>query len=192
MRIRNVVALSSTMMIATWTVAMASTPLTPQINDAEKTGSLSHEQATQLRHEDEKISDKEVKLKEKHGSLSAKDEDGLQKERLTLGKKMNKVMSMKEDNTGKNLGDGRTESPTPQVQSERKADVNLTADIRRKLMHDKGLSEEAKNVKVVSINGTVTLRGPVKSSDEKQRIFAAAQECAGGGKVLNELEVNPK
>lgn len=59
-------------------------------------------------------------------------------------------------------------------------------------MKDKSLSTYAHNVKVISQNGMVTLKGPVKSEEEKQAIEAKAAQIAGADKVTNQLEVAPK
>lgn len=62
-------------------------------------------------------------------------------------------------------------------------------NIRRDLVKDKSLSTYAHNVKVVAIGGKVTLRGPVKSDDEKKAIEEHATKHAGAGNVTNELTV---
>ena len=70
-----------------------------------------------------------------------------------------------------------------------KADVNTTRRIRRALVADRSLSKSGKNVQVVTVNGTVTLKGPVKSDREKMVIQEKAQRIAGASKVDNELNV---
>jgi osmotically-inducible protein OsmY len=60
------------------------------------------------------------------------------------------------------------------------------------VVKDKSLSTYAHNVKVISQNGMVTLKGPVKSEEEKQAIEAKAAQIAGADKVTNQLEVAPK
>ena len=59
-------------------------------------------------------------------------------------------------------------------------------------MKDKSLSTYAHNVKIISQNGNVTLKGPVRSEDEKRAIEAKAAEVAGGNNVTNELEIKPQ
>ena len=59
-------------------------------------------------------------------------------------------------------------------------------------MQDKSLSTYAHNVKIISRNGTVTLKGPVRSENEKQAIEAKADDVAGKDKVVNELTVAPE
>ena len=59
-------------------------------------------------------------------------------------------------------------------------------------MKDKSLSTYAHNVKIISQNGMVTLKGPVRSEEEKKSIEAKANQVAGEGKVTSELDVKPK
>jgi osmotically-inducible protein OsmY len=66
----------------------------------------------------------------------------------------------------------------------------LTQKIRKAVMADKSLSTYAHNVKIVSQRGMVTLRGPVRSDDEKKSIFGKAAEAAGGpDKVSDQMSV---
>jgi hyperosmotically inducible periplasmic protein len=78
---------------------------------------------------------------------------------------------------------------TADQQKENRSDRELTRDIRRAIVKDKSLSTDAHNVKVVAANGMVTLKGPVRSDDEKQAIEAKAAEVAGQDKVKSELHV---
>ena len=93
------------------------------------------------------------------------------------------------DNTGRNVRDRSGAALTPGDQSERPADRRLTQQIRKAIMADKSLSMTAKNVKVITVNGTVTLRGPVQSLREKEAIEAKAHQRAGATNVENQLEV---
>ena len=70
-----------------------------------------------------------------------------------------------------------------------KSDVELTRRIRRAVVKDPSLSVMAHNVKIVSANGSVTLRGPVKTEAEKDAIGSKAQAIAGADRVNNEIEV---
>lgn len=96
---------------------------------------------------------------------------------------------MAPDNTGRNVRDRSGDTLTPGDQSENQADLTLTREIRRGLMADKSLSTDAKNVKVITINGVVTLRGPVNTEKEKSTIEAKAQSIAGTSNVDSQLEV---
>jgi hyperosmotically inducible protein len=96
------------------------------------------------------------------------------------------------DNTKMNQGDRDSNSTTAEQQKDNISDRQLTQHVRQALMQDKSLSTYAHNVKVVSQNGTVTLKGPVRSDDEKQAIEAKAAEVAGKDKVVNEITVVPE
>jgi osmotically-inducible protein OsmY len=95
------------------------------------------------------------------------------------------------DNTGRNVRD-RGDTVTSGDQSESKADVATTAKIRQAVVADDSLSTSAHNVKIITANGAVTLRGPVKSDEERKKIAEMAEQVAGAGKVRNYLEVAPK
>jgi hyperosmotically inducible protein len=93
------------------------------------------------------------------------------------------------DNTRKNERDRSGETMTSGDQSNSPEDVKITADIRRAVVGDNSLSMTAKNVKIITANGTVTLRGPVKNDAEKTKIAELAQSAAGNAKIDNQLEV---
>ena len=93
------------------------------------------------------------------------------------------------DNTGPNVRDRGGETKTPGDQSENEADRTITQNIRQALTGDDSLSTNAKNVKIITNDGTVTLRGPVKSEKEKTEIEAKAKQVAGVKRVDNQLEV---
>jgi hyperosmotically inducible periplasmic protein len=95
------------------------------------------------------------------------------------------------DNTKVNQRDRNQNEPTADQQKDNTNDRQLTAQIRRAIVKDKSLSTTAHNVKIISQNGAVTLKGPVKSEEEKQAIESKATEIAGSGKVNNELQVAP-
>jgi len=92
------------------------------------------------------------------------------------------------DNTGINRRDLGTENKTPLSQSESASDVAITAEIRRAVMAET-LSVNASNCKIMTVNGVVTLRGPVASIAERDLIQAKATAVAGVKSVVNELEV---
>src|SRR3954471_14029402 len=101
----------------------------------------------------------------------------------------NKNADKPADNTGKNARDKSSDALTPGSQSNSKEDIDITRKIRRAIVKKDGLSTTAKNVKVITAGGKVTLRGPVKSSDEKDQIAAIAKEVEGVASVDNQLEV---
>lgn len=96
------------------------------------------------------------------------------------------------DNTKVNKRDRSAHEPTADQQKESASDRDLARQIRKALTDDKSLSTYARNVKVIVQNGQVTLKGPVRSDDEKQKIESAATSIAGAGKVTDQLEVAPK
>jgi len=93
------------------------------------------------------------------------------------------------DNTGRNKADREEASRTPLNQSNSSADIDITATIRRAVMDDSTLSTNAKNCKIITEKGVVTLRGPVGSQAEKDAIGAKARAAAGVTSVDNQLEV---
>lgn len=92
------------------------------------------------------------------------------------------------DNTRVNERD-RGPSTTPLDQGNNDTDLKITQKIRQAVMGDGGLSFTAKNVKIITNKGTVVLRGPVKSDDERARIDSAAKTVAGSSNVINEIEI---
>ena len=71
-------------------------------------------------------------------------------------------------------------------------DLAISRDIRRAIVADKSLSTYAHNVKVISENGSVTLKGPVRSEEERKAVVAKAVEVAGRDHVANELTIAPR
>jgi hyperosmotically inducible periplasmic protein len=95
------------------------------------------------------------------------------------------------DNTKMNQADRSNDRPTADQQKDNPSDRELTQHVRQAIMEDKSLSTYAHNVKIISQNGVVTLKGPVRSDDERRAIEAKANEVAGKDKVVNELTVVP-
>ncbi len=91
--------------------------------------------------------------------------------------------------SGRNVRDRNEANKTAGDQSENEADRTITQNIRQALTADDSLSTNAKNVKIITNDGTVTLRGPVKSDKEKVEIEAKAKQVAGVKKVDNQLEI---
>jgi hyperosmotically inducible protein len=92
------------------------------------------------------------------------------------------------DNTKANQN---TNAPTADQQKMNPADRDLTKKIRMALHDDNSLSMYAHNIKIISQDGKVTLRGPVRSDDERAAIEAKAVAVAGEGNVMNHLKVAP-
>lgn len=97
--------------------------------------------------------------------------------------------SVSPDNSEINKRDQDPSAVTPEMQSADPADVETTRKIRKEITNDDSLSTTAKNVKIITQGGKVTLRGPVNNPDEKAKIAKKAEQIAGQGKVENELEV---
>ena len=93
------------------------------------------------------------------------------------------------DNSTHNSRDVAGGNLTPLDQSHANADVEITRSIRKMLVDDDTLGTNAQNVKVVTIDGKVTLRGPVATADEQARVVAIAKQAAGADRVANELQV---
>jgi len=93
------------------------------------------------------------------------------------------------DNSGLNARDRNTNNLTPGDQGNTAADTETTQKIRKALVMDSNYSMTAKNVKIIAVDGKVTLRGPVNSDAEKSGIEALARNIAGEGNVDNQLEV---
>lgn len=93
------------------------------------------------------------------------------------------------DNTAVNERDRSDAAKTPINQNENQADIDVTANIRKRVVDTK-MSVNAQNVKIITQDGKVTLRGPVDSADEKKQIEDIATEVAGAGKVDSQLEIN--
>ena len=97
------------------------------------------------------------------------------------------------DNTQSNLADQKAENPTSaDQQKNNSSDIQTTRAIRQALMHDNNLSTYAHNVKVITQNGEVTLKGPVKTAEERDEVQAKAGEIAGPEKVTNQITVQPQ
>jgi osmotically-inducible protein OsmY len=95
------------------------------------------------------------------------------------------------DNTKNNKRDRDPSEPTADQQKMSAADRDLTKKIRRSIMSDKSLSTYAHNIKIIARDGKVTLKGPVRTLDDKSSIEAKAVAVAGDGNVTNEIEVAP-
>jgi len=95
------------------------------------------------------------------------------------------------DNTRANKGDAQKGATTADQQKMNPADRELTRKIRASIMDDKALSTYAHNIKIVTQDGKVTLKGPVRTEKEKADIEAKAAAVAGAGNVTNEIEVAP-
>ena len=96
------------------------------------------------------------------------------------------------DNTARNVRDRNNRTLTPLDQGNSQADVDTTAQIRKEIIAGKNMSVNAQNVKIITNNGRVTLRGPVNTAEEKRLIGEIADRIARDGIVDNQLEVQTR
>ena len=106
----------------------------------------------------------------------------------TTSKPVSTKAMVDRDNTAVNKRDRDGTTKTPLGQNENKADIGITADIRKRVVDTK-MSINAQNVKIITQDGKVTLRGPVKTADEKKQIEEMARSVAGENNVDSQLEV---
>ena len=95
------------------------------------------------------------------------------------------------DNTKVNTRDRAKTAVTADQQKENVNDRTVTQNIRKALMKEKSLSSYAHNVKIITMGGQVTLKGPVRSEEEKKIVEARAVEVAGEGHVVNQISIAP-
>lgn len=93
------------------------------------------------------------------------------------------------DNSGINKRDRSSAALTPENQSQSKEDIDLVAAARRAVVAEPNLSIGAQNIKIIALNGAVTLRGPVKNAAEKERVEKAVRQATGTASVDNQLEI---
>ena len=93
------------------------------------------------------------------------------------------------DNTAKNVRDRDDRTVTPMDQGGSEGDRTITAEIRKQIVDNDALSTNAKNVKIITQDGVVTLRGPVKDAQEKTTVAGIARKAAGVKRVDDQIEV---
>jgi hyperosmotically inducible periplasmic protein len=101
----------------------------------------------------------------------------------------NTVAAKDADNTARNERDRSEAAKTPPDQGENAADLEISANIRKAIVADDTLSTNAHNVKIITSAGVVTLRGPVKSAQEKTAVETKAKQVAGVNRIESLLEV---
>ena len=99
--------------------------------------------------------------------------------------------SVAPDNAKSNKVDASNATATADAQSNSAADLDMTKRIRQSLMADKSLSTYAHNIKIVTVNGRVTLNGVVRSQDEKGVVEPKAANIVGENKLTSDLKVAP-
>jgi hyperosmotically inducible periplasmic protein len=95
------------------------------------------------------------------------------------------------DNSKTNQGDGDKGALTAEQQKMNPADRHITRQIRSAIYQDKSLSTYAHNIKVITQDGKVTWKGPVRTEDEKAGLEAKAAAVVGAENVTNQLQVAP-
>jgi osmotically-inducible protein OsmY len=98
----------------------------------------------------------------------------------------------KSDNTRVNKRDRSGEQVTADQQKQNSSDIELTRKIRSSITKDKSLSTYAHNVKVITQDGIVTLKGPVRSEEESKVVESKAADVAGASNVKNQLDIAPE
>jgi sporulation protein YlmC with PRC-barrel domain len=93
------------------------------------------------------------------------------------------------DNTARNVRDRDSSTLTPLDQGDSQSDIDTTAQIRKEVIATDGMSLNGRNIKIITMNGHVTLRGPVDTADEKRQIGDIADRIAQSSNVDNQLEV---
>lgn len=114
---------------------------------------------------------------------------GCGKEDLSKNDQPSQTAAVAADNSGTNVRDRDDATKTSGDQAENEADRTISQNIRQAVVADDSVSTNGKNVKIITANGVVTLRGPVKSDQEKTNIGAKAQQVAGVKSVDNQLEI---
>jgi SH3 domain-containing YSC84-like protein 1 len=112
-----------------------------------------------------------------------------QSKQTTAAMAQNNSSDSASDNTVNNRSDQAPSTTTADQQGNGKSDVDLTASIRRSVVADGSLSTYAHNVKIVVQNGVATLKGPVRSEDEKAAIDAKAAAVVGADHVVDQMEI---
>ncbi len=94
----------------------------------------------------------------------------------------------KADNTARNERDNNQQTLTPEDQSSAPRDLAITTRIREALVADDSLGTNAKNIKVIAVNGHVTLRGPVGNAEEHAKVVAIAKSIVTSTDIHDEIE----
>ena len=114
---------------------------------------------------------------------------GCTKNDLSKNGQPSQTATVEADNSGGTVR-ARNDAPkTPGDQSESEADRTISQNIRHSIVADQSVSTNGKNVKIITVDGAVTLRGPVRGEKEKTNIGAKAQQVIGVTTVDNQLEI---
>ncbi|HYX34434.1 MAG TPA: BON domain-containing protein [Oligoflexus sp.] len=105
----------------------------------------------------------------------------------TTGKKIQDTKHG-DDSRRNAIHDGKTAVSASQASND-PADVEITRKIRQAVVKEDGLSIYAQNIKIITIEGRVVLKGPVRTNDEKKKVESMAMQVAGKDNVVSEIEV---
>jgi hyperosmotically inducible periplasmic protein len=108
---------------------------------------------------------------------------------MTLDPPINLVANEALEDTQRNVRDKAGTTLTPDDHSQTEGDINITAGIRKAVVNDESLSINAHNVKIITSNGVVTLRGPVESKAESMRLQQIAKKMSGVVRIDNQLDI---
>ena len=114
------------------------------------------------------------------------------KEDLSKNDQRSQTTAVAPDNSGRNERDRNDAAKIPGDQSESEADRTISQNIRKAVTADSSLSTNGKNVKIITVDGVVTLRGPVKSEAEKTKIESRSKQIRRGEKRRKPLEILTK
>jgi len=130
------------------------------------------------------------------GSATAMAADGVthkaSSSAMTSSSAMKSTSTKNADNTDLNDRDKNGDTLTPQKQPNSGSDIDVLAAVRSAIVDDNNLSTSAHNVKIVVVKGVVTLRGPVKSANEKARVEELTRKVAGVVSIDNRLDIDTK
>jgi hyperosmotically inducible protein len=119
-----------------------------------------------------------------------RDEDGISDADEAAAERADEASAERQpDNTGLNQRDRDPNALTPIDQSNASSDIEITQAIRKKVIGADDLSFNAKNIKIITVSGKVTLRGPVETPEESATIERSARDVPGVKRVENQLEV---
>ncbi len=93
------------------------------------------------------------------------------------------------DNTKVNKRDRQNQEITADKHGTSEKDIKISSDLRQLLVNDKSLSVYAQNIKIITVNGEVTLKGPVRSVQEQRALISKAKKVWGVSNILNKTEV---
>jgi hyperosmotically inducible periplasmic protein len=145
--------------------------------------SQQHAEAPKNERTDEKVQEKRQVARENAAEEKRAEMAAEQRERSA------EAYGTTPDNTRVNERDRDSSAVTPLDQSSSDRDVELTAQIRKAMIGDSSLSFTAKNTKIITRDGLVTLRGTVVNAREKETINKTAVSIAGKEHVVDELEI---